>query len=290
LFFTAILKRFSAVILKLCSGVVRQPTTHLVTDLETKKGDRIGDRQIKAITPLSADKIYEIVLEGPSGARPGQAEKVVGLCARARVVHRPHPEYFDRDVPNPWRGVAKNRRTKATKPHVTREQVYVFAQTAIHRGYRVIAAAAVMRVAFSGSGERTLHGSLRIAFVCSALVRRQSAALSVREFGFLKSGHAAMPAGIERERRWQLGQLAQALHQMLHAAHRINLGRLRFAVLDRTPHLVKHHQDAPSRDLGEYRLGAGMERVPSLSSSGCKTTAFVLWWKMRIAVGASLPR
>jgi hypothetical protein len=45
----------------------------------TKKGDRVGDRQIKAITPLSADKIYEIVLEGPSGPRPRQAEKVV-MC------------------------------------------------------------------------------------------------------------------------------------------------------------------------------------------------------------------
>jgi hypothetical protein len=52
----------------------------LVTDIVTKKGDRVGDRQ---------------------------AEKVVGLCARAwSVVHRLHPEMFDRDVPNPWRGVA----------------------------------------------------------------------------------------------------------------------------------------------------------------------------------------
>jgi hypothetical protein len=30
----------------------------MVTDMITKKGDRIGDRKIKALTPVSADKIY----------------------------------------------------------------------------------------------------------------------------------------------------------------------------------------------------------------------------------------
>jgi hypothetical protein len=133
----------------------------LVTDIVTKKGDRVGNRQIKAITPLSADKIYEIVLEGPSGAQPRQAEKVVGLCARAwKVVHRLHPEHFDRDVPNPWRGVTKNRRTKATKPHVTREQVYVFAQTAIERGYPEIAAAAVICFEWLQRPENVITGHI----------------------------------------------------------------------------------------------------------------------------------
>ena len=34
-------------------------TMLLVTDLITKKGDRVGDRKVKAVTPVSADKIYE---------------------------------------------------------------------------------------------------------------------------------------------------------------------------------------------------------------------------------------
>jgi hypothetical protein len=59
-------------------------------------------------------------------------------------VHHLHPEQFNYDVPNPWRGVTQNRRTKATKPDVTREQAYDFAQTAIERGYPEIAAAAVV--------------------------------------------------------------------------------------------------------------------------------------------------
>ena len=72
-------------------------TIHLVSDLMTKKGDRLGRRQIKSITPVSADKIYEIIIAGPRGERLRQGEKVVALCRRAwRVVHRLHPGEFNR--------------------------------------------------------------------------------------------------------------------------------------------------------------------------------------------------
>jgi hypothetical protein len=74
-------------------------TMLLVADMVTKKGDRIGDRSIKAITPVSADKIYDQVIAGPRGLRQRQGEKVVGLCARAwSVVRRLYPEVFNRDV------------------------------------------------------------------------------------------------------------------------------------------------------------------------------------------------
>jgi hypothetical protein len=111
-------------------------TMLLVTDMITKKGDRIGDRKIKAITQVSADKIYELIVNGPRGLRPRQGEKLVGLCASAwSVVHRLYPDAFNSDVLNPWRGVTKNRRTKAIKPAVTRDDVYAFANTAIAAGY-----------------------------------------------------------------------------------------------------------------------------------------------------------
>jgi len=110
-------------------------TMLLITDIVTKKGDRIGERRIRAITPVSADKIYDIICNGPHGPRPRQGEKVVGLCRRAwRVVHRLHPNQFDRDVPNPWDGVTKHRRTKGTKSATTREQVYEFAW-GLHRSW-----------------------------------------------------------------------------------------------------------------------------------------------------------
>jgi hypothetical protein len=69
----------------------------IVLDLPTKRGDRVGQRPVKSITPLAADKIYEQVCVGPNGPRPRQGEKVVALCRAAwRVVHRLHPDCFDR--------------------------------------------------------------------------------------------------------------------------------------------------------------------------------------------------
>ena len=107
----------------------------IVIDLPTKRGDRVGQRPVKAITPRAADKIYEQVCAGPNGPRPRQGEKVVALCRAAwRVVHRLYPDCFDRDVPNPWDGVTMEQRTKATKAAATREEVYKFAWGAIEAG------------------------------------------------------------------------------------------------------------------------------------------------------------
>ena len=137
-------------------------TMLLVVDLVTKKGDRVGDRKIKAISPVSADKIYELVVSGPRGQRPRQGEKVVGLCARAwSVVHRLYPDVFNQDVPNPWRGVTKNWRTKAVKPAATRDQVYNFSKTAMDKGYPEAAAAAVICFEWLQHPENVLAGHIR---------------------------------------------------------------------------------------------------------------------------------
>jgi hypothetical protein len=63
-------------------------TMLLLADTRTKRGDRIGDRSIKAISPASADKLYELVIQGPNGLRLRQGEKVVILCRRAWDVVR----------------------------------------------------------------------------------------------------------------------------------------------------------------------------------------------------------
>jgi hypothetical protein len=123
---------------------------------------RVGQRQVKAITPVSADKTYERIVAGPRGQRPRQGEKVVGLCARAwGVVHRLYPQVFNRDIPNPWRGVAKNRRTKAVKSAATREEVYTFAKTAIRARYPEAAAAAVICFAWLQRPKNLLGGYIR---------------------------------------------------------------------------------------------------------------------------------
>jgi hypothetical protein len=137
-------------------------TMLLITDIVTKKGDRIGERRISAITPISADKIYDIICKGPRGLRPRQGEKAVALCRRAwRVVHRLYPSQFDRNVPNPWDGVTKRRRKKATKSAVSREQVYIFAWGCIERGQPEAAAAAVICFEWLQRPENVLAGYLR---------------------------------------------------------------------------------------------------------------------------------
>jgi hypothetical protein len=133
----------------------------LVITLATKRGDRVGQRLIKSITPLAADKIYEQICAGPKGPRPRQGEKVVALCRAAwRVVHRLYPACFDRDVPNPWDGVTMEQRTKATKAAVTRDEVYRFAWGAIEARRPEAAAAAVICFEFLQRPENVLAGYL----------------------------------------------------------------------------------------------------------------------------------
>ena len=137
-------------------------TMLLVENIVTRKGDKLGDRKIKAVTPISADKIYGIILTSREGQRPRQAEKAIALCRRAwAVVHRLHPSEFNRDLPNPWIGVTMQRRVKSKKPAVTRDQVYAFARGAIDRGRPEAAAAAVICYEWLQRPENVLAGILR---------------------------------------------------------------------------------------------------------------------------------
>src|SRR5262249_7869157 len=137
-------------------------TMLLVTDMVTKKGDRIGDRKVKAITPVSADKIYERIIAGPRGERPRQGEKVIGLCARAGgVVHRLFPDAFQPAIPQPCRGVTKNRRIQTVTPAATRDQVYTFAKTAIEAGYPEAPPAAVICFEWLQRPENVLAAYIR---------------------------------------------------------------------------------------------------------------------------------
>ena len=137
-------------------------TMLLVADIVTKKGDRLGSRMIKSISPVSADKIYDVIIKGPRGERLRQGEKAVALCRKAwRVVHRLYPDQFNRDVPNPWEGVTRKNRVKAKKPAVTRKQVYAFARGCIERGQPEAAAAAVICFEWLQRPENVLAGYLR---------------------------------------------------------------------------------------------------------------------------------
>jgi hypothetical protein len=137
-------------------------TIQLVENIVTKKGDKLGDRKIKSITPLSTEKIYAKIIDGPKGERLRQGEKAVALCRRAwRVVHRLYPGEFSRDVPNPWDGLTLKRRVKRKKPAVSRSQVYHFAWGCIERNRPEPAAAAVICFEWLQRPENVLAGALR---------------------------------------------------------------------------------------------------------------------------------
>ena len=137
-------------------------TMLLIADTLTKKGDRIGSRSVRSITPRGADKIYEKIIIGTKGKRLRQGEKAVALCRRAwKVVRRLYPDEFDSTTPNPWEGVTRERRVKKKKPAVTREQVYAFAQGSIERDCPEPAAAAVICFEWLQRPENVLAGYLR---------------------------------------------------------------------------------------------------------------------------------
>jgi hypothetical protein len=133
----------------------------LLADTLTKKGDRVGGRSVRSITPVSADKLYERIINGPQGERLRQGEKLVILCRRAwRVVRRLYPDAFDETEPNPWTGVTLRRRVKKIKAAVDRETVYAFAWKAIEVGQPEAAAVAVICFEWLQRPENVLQGCL----------------------------------------------------------------------------------------------------------------------------------
>jgi hypothetical protein len=128
----------------------------------TNRGDRVGDRPIRSVTPLGADKLYDRFVKGGKGDRLRTAEKMIVLCRKAwRVVHRLHPAEFPKDIPNPWTGVTMATRIKLTKHAVTREQVYTFAHGCLERGEPECAAAAVICFEWLQRPENVIAGHIK---------------------------------------------------------------------------------------------------------------------------------
>jgi hypothetical protein len=133
-----------------------------ICDTLTKKGDRVGDRLVKAITPRAADKLYAKFISGARGERLRTGEKMVILCRKAwRVVHRLFPDEFPRDIPNPWIGVTMKTRVKQKKPAVTRDQVYTFANGCIEHGEVEAAAVAVICFEWLQRPENVIAGHVK---------------------------------------------------------------------------------------------------------------------------------
>jgi hypothetical protein len=133
-----------------------------VCDTLTKRGDRVGGRPIKSISPLGADKLYDRFVTGEKGMRLRTAEKMVLLCRKAwRVMHRLHPAEFAKDVTNPWVGVTMQTRVKLTKHAVSREQVYTFAHGCVEHGEPECGAAAVICFEWLQRPENVIAGHIK---------------------------------------------------------------------------------------------------------------------------------
>jgi integrase len=128
----------------------------------TLKGDRVGDRLVKSITPRAADKLYARFITSDKGKRLRTGEKMTILCRKAwRVVHRLFPEEFPKDVPNPWQGVTMKTRVKRKKPAVTRDQVYAFAEGCTEHGEVEAAAVAVICFEWLQRPENVIAGHIK---------------------------------------------------------------------------------------------------------------------------------
>ncbi len=133
-----------------------------ICDTLTKKGDRVGGRLVKTVTPRGADKLYDRFIAGPRGERLRTGEKLTTLCRKAwRVVHRLFPDEFDRAIPNPWVGVTMKTRIKLTKHAVTRDDVYAFAHGCIAHGEVEAGAAAVICFEWLQRPENVIAGHIK---------------------------------------------------------------------------------------------------------------------------------
>lgn len=134
-----------------------------VCDTLTKRGDRVGGRAIKTISPAGADKLYaKFITKDDGSERLRVGEKLTVLCRKAwRVVHRLHPECFDEKVPNPWTGVTMKTRVKAIKPAATREDVYQFAAACVENEEIECAAIAVICFEWLQRPENVIAGHIK---------------------------------------------------------------------------------------------------------------------------------
>lgn len=131
----------------------------MICDTVGKSGRRIGERQIREVTPRAAD--YEKIINGPNGLRLRRGEKVVGLCRKIwRIMRRLHPELFDKKHPNPWDDFTLKSRTKSKKHAVTREEVVKFAWGCITQGRPEPAAVAVICFEWLQRPEKVVAGLL----------------------------------------------------------------------------------------------------------------------------------
>jgi len=108
-------------------------------------------------------------------------------------------------------------------------------------------------MAFRRCGQRSFHGSLRVALIGSALVRRKCPSLAVSQLGFLELGHSTMPASSRVKVDGSFASLrSRRTNFAIPDAEHSFVG---FGLPSRTlSRLVKNHRDLTARQLSKDRM------------------------------------
>lgn len=138
----------------------------IVADLPLKKPaagrTRIGELPVKALTPAAADKLYQSLLAGYGNLKPNryrQAELEIDICKVAwDAVQRLYPEQFPTGK-NPFVGITRVRRAKATTKPATREEAYALAYALRENGYPHLGACALIAYEWHQRPENVLSGA-----------------------------------------------------------------------------------------------------------------------------------
>lgn len=129
-----------------------------IVTLRTKIGGEVGELSVAAVSAAAVDKLYKLLLVGPRGKRPRQANISVAVARRAwAVVRRSHPKIVP--LENPWKGVLKEAAGKV-KPAATREEAYALAYKLREMGEPHLGAAALICFEWLQRPENVLAGKI----------------------------------------------------------------------------------------------------------------------------------
>ena len=131
----------------------------LLTELPTRRGDRLGTLPARSITPAAVDKIYEALRGGKEGKKLRRANHTIDIAKKAwTIVQRTHPQQF---VPtNPFVGLTKFRST-STIEHATRTEAFALSDAIRAYGHPHLAIVPLVCFEWLQRPENVLAGHLR---------------------------------------------------------------------------------------------------------------------------------
>ncbi len=129
-----------------------------IADLETTRGDRLGQLPSNTITAEAADRIYDRLKLLTTGERFRRPNMYIDIARRAwMIVKRKYPDQFVED--NPFVGMVRERSVKTTQP-ASREQAYLLSSSLHKIGHAHLGAVPLICFEWLQRPENILAGHL----------------------------------------------------------------------------------------------------------------------------------